>query len=331
MHGKRFVQFPQVNVLHGQAQTRQRFGHGVDRANAHFVRLATGHGKTEETAQGFEATLLGQFFVHQHASACAVRELAGIAGCDQTTGQRRAQTADGLYRGAFAQAFVHAHGHLFGGHAHDLVDHALRDGDGCDFVVEQTRSLRGASLLLAGRAIRVHHVAADLVTLGHLFGGLQHVPVNFGLHLGQGQVLQHVGVGFLLHAGDAFHATSHINSAFTRDDALRRQCNGLQTRRAKSVHGHARDRDGHAGLEGDLAGDVGTRGPFRRGAAHDHIFDFGGINASAGHGVLHRVAAQGGPVGHVECALPAFGQRCAGGRYDNGVGHFESLVWLIER
>ena len=325
LHRKGFVQLPQVNVLHCEAKTRQRFGHCVHRTNAHFVGLATSHSKTEETAQRLQASLLGQLFVHEHASACTVRELAGIACRHQTTGQRRTQATDGFHGGAFAQAFVHAQSHLLGGHAHDLVDHALRDGDGGDFVVEQTGGLRGAGLLLAGRAIRVHHIAADLVALGHLLGGLQHVPVNLGLHLGQCQVLQHVGVGLLLHARDAFHATGHIHLAFARDDALRSQSNGLQARRAKAVDGHARHGNGQTGLEGDLAGDVGTGGAFGGGAAHDHVFDFGGVNACAGHGVLHRVATQGGPVGHVESALPAFGQRGAGGGNDYGVGHDENL------
>ena len=38
-----------------------------------------------------------------------------------------------------------------------------------------------------------------------------------------------------------------------------------------------------------------------------------GIDPGAGDGVLHSVAAQGGAMGHVEGALPALGQRGAGG------------------
>ena len=172
LNRKRFVQFPQVDVVDREAQTCQRFGHGVHRANAHFVRLATGHGKTKESAQRLHAALLSQFFIHQHASACAVRKLAGIASGHQATWQCRAQTADGFDGGAFAQTFVHTHGDLFGGHAHDLVDHALRDGDRGNFVVEQAGSLRSTRFLLTGRTVSVHHIAADLVALGHLFGGL---------------------------------------------------------------------------------------------------------------------------------------------------------------
>jgi hypothetical protein len=42
--------------------------------------------------------------------------------------------------------------------------------------------------------------------------------------------------------------------------------------------------------------------------------DLAGIDTGARHGVLNGMAAQGGAVRHVEGALPAFGQRGAGGR-----------------
>ena len=132
-------------------------------------------------------------------------------------------------------------------------------------------------------------------------------------------------VHFLLHAGDAFHTTGHIHLAFTRDDALGSQGNGLQARRAKAVDGHARYADGQACLECNLAGDVGSGGPFGVGAAHDHIFHQCGVDACALNGVLHGVTTQGGTVGHVESTLPALGQGRAGSRNDDGLGHGEFL------
>jgi len=41
--------------------------------------------------------------------------------------------------------------------------------------------------------------------------------------------------------------------------------------------------------------------------------------------VLYRMATQSGTMGHVECALPAFGKRRASGRNNDGVGHFDYL------
>jgi hypothetical protein len=64
---------------------------------------------------------------------------------------------------------------------------------------------------------------------------------------------------------------------------------------------------------------------FGVGAAHDDVVDLGGVDACALHGVLHRMAAEGGAVGHVEGALPALGEGRAGGGDDDGVGHGEVL------
>ncbi len=90
LHGKGFVQLPQVDVLHREAQLLQHLGHGKHGADAHFIRLAAGHGKAQEAAQGLEAVLAGVLFADDHAGAGAVRELAGIASRDQAAGQRRA-------------------------------------------------------------------------------------------------------------------------------------------------------------------------------------------------------------------------------------------------
>ena len=125
-----------------------------------------------------------------------------------------------------------------------------------------------------------------------------------------------MGIHLLLDAGNALDAAGNINVSLAGDHALRRQCNGLQAGRAKAVDRHARDCDGAAGAQGDLAGDIGAGRAFGRRAAHDHVIDFGGFDAGAGHGVLNGMAAEGCAVRHVESALPAFGQRGAGGGYD---------------
>jgi len=118
---------------------------------------------------------------------------------------------------------------LLGHEAHDFIDDTSRHSDGCNFVIEQTSSLGSACFLLAASTVFVHAITGNFVTLGNLLGGLQHVPVNFGLHFGQRQILQHVLIGFLLNARNAFYTTCHIHLAFTRNDALRSQSDGLQT------------------------------------------------------------------------------------------------------
>jgi hypothetical protein len=102
---------------------------------------------------------------------------------------------------------------------------------------------------------------------------------------------------------------------------MSRQRDRLQTRGAKPVDRHAADRHRQARFERNLPRDVGTGGALRVGAAHDDVFNFSAFNAGTRNRVLHRVAAEGGTVGHVERALPAFGQRGAGGRNNDGSAH----------
>jgi hypothetical protein len=57
------------------------------------------------------------------------------------------------------------------------------------------------------------------------------------------------------------------------------------------------------------------------GAAEDHVLDLGRIDSGASDRVADRVAAELGPVGHVERAAPGLAQGRAGGGYDHCVGH----------
>src|SRR5690606_17412493 len=194
-------------------------------------------------------------------------ELAGVAGRNQTTGQRRPDAADAFLGGALARAFVLAAGDLSRAQAAHRIGHTHGDGDGGDFVVELARGLRSTGLLLAGGAVFVHDVAADAVALGHLLGGLQHAPIDLGLPGEQRRILDHVHVHFLLDTGDALHAAGDEGGAFSGDDALRRQGDGLQARRTETVHRHAADADRATGHQRDLARDVHAGGAFGVGAA----------------------------------------------------------------
>jgi len=56
-----------------------------------------------------------------------------------------------------------------------------------------------------------------------------------------------------------------------------------------------------------------------------HVVDELGIDPGALDGRLDGVAAQRRAVGHVESALPALGERRAGGGDDHCIGHFGLL------
>ena len=256
--------------------------------------------------------MLGHLLVHHDDSTGAVRQLAGVTRRHHTARQSRPQPHDAFIRGASTNTFVIADRDLFAHQAHDLVDHAHGDGDRRDFILEQAFFQGGSRFLLAGRTVLVHGFTTNAVTLGHLFGGLQHGPVHLGLVLVQPRVDQHVLVHFLHGAGNGFHATSHINVALVGNDALRGHGNGLQARGTKTVDGHARDTDRAACAQGDLASDVGASGALGLAAAHDDVVHFGGINTGALNGVFDRMTTHGGAVGHIEGTLPAFGQGRAG-------------------
>ena len=164
-------------------------------------------------------------------------------------------------------------------------------------------------------------ITGDVVALCYRFSGLKHRPINFWLVLIQPGVIHHVHIHFILHARDGFNPTGSINVSFTCNHALRCCRNGLQTRRAKAIDGHARRRYRTAAAQGDLASNVKARCTFRIGAANNHVFYLPSFNPSARYSCLQSVSTQGCTMGHVEGAFPRFGEGRACSRYDDGVGH----------
>ena len=81
----------------------------------------------------------------------------------------------------------------------------------------------------------------------------------------------------------------------------------------------------------DIARDVLAGGAFGQGAAHEDVFDFAGIDAGAGDGVLDGVAAHHRAMGHVEAAAHGFGETGARGRNDDGFSHGKSPMAELEK
>jgi hypothetical protein len=67
--------------------------------------------------------------------------------------------------------------------------------------------------------------------------------------------------------------------------------------------------------------DVATSRALLHGAAHDDVFDFGGVDAGALHGLRERVADQLLALGIVECAAIGLADRRARGRDDDCFTH----------
>src|ERR1700733_3042615 len=82
LHREGLVQFPQIYVVDLETVAFEQARHREHRTDAHLIRLAAGRNKAAEDAERLEATP-GRFLVaHDHGRAGAIRQLAGVAGCD---------------------------------------------------------------------------------------------------------------------------------------------------------------------------------------------------------------------------------------------------------
>ena len=257
LHGEGFVQFPDADIVHLQAKTLQQFRNCVNRADAHFVGLGSGDGHADIAPQRIEALLFGNLGFHQHAGRRAVGQLAGVTGGDGHVGTKhRLERLQSGQLGVGAVAFVLGDGDfLLGDFAGFLVGHIHGGGDGHDFGVEITGSLRSGGALLRLEGIFVHRVAADIIALGNHFGGLQHWHVDIRVH--RDQVAVGGNAHFLgLYEADRILATGGHDVDIVDDDLLGGSSDGHQARRALAVHGHAGCCDRQAGAQNDLTCDV---------------------------------------------------------------------------
>src|SRR5262245_12872393 len=77
LHREGLVQFPQIDVVHLEPEALQELGDGVDRADAHLVRLAARNDQALVDAERLQPAP-GRFGVtHHHRGRRAVAELAG--------------------------------------------------------------------------------------------------------------------------------------------------------------------------------------------------------------------------------------------------------------
>ena len=86
LHGKRFVELPEVDVGDLEARPREQFGHREHGSDTHFVGLAAGDGEPPENPQRLEPAPRRLRGAHHDAGSRAVRELARVARRDHATG-----------------------------------------------------------------------------------------------------------------------------------------------------------------------------------------------------------------------------------------------------
>ena len=300
----------------------EQLGHHDGGADAHFLRLDTGHGKAAEDSQRLEPLFGGQFGAHQHAGGRAVGKLRGIAGGDiAALGDLLAAMMHRLEGrqpfqcrvGAIAFVVIHRDIHQAFG-ARGLVYFLHLDVEGGDLVLEFSGGLRRGGALLAAKRIFIAGGAADIVALGHDLGGFDHAHPQSGLD--RKQMLFGVVVEIdaaQLHQGNGFDTSAHHDIGGFGHDLLCGERDGVEARRAIAVDGDAGGGDRAAGPDQRLARDIVAGGAFGHAAAHDDVFHFARINAGLGDGGLDGMAAHHGAMGLVETAAHRFAHAGAGG------------------
>src|ERR1019366_7437046 len=154
---KRFVEFPQPDVVHLEAVTLQQLGHRVYRPDSHLVGSASRRRHPAIDAERVLSALLGLRAFHQHADRGAVGELARVARGDEITRTLyRRQREQPFQSGAGAVAFVALERDLLvGGLAGLLVIEALGNRGADDLVFATSGLLRGEGSLLTLERILV--------------------------------------------------------------------------------------------------------------------------------------------------------------------------------
>ena len=197
-------------------------------------------------------------------------------------------------------------------------------GDGDDLVVELARFLRGGDALLRLESVFVLLVAADAVTLGDRFGGLEHRHVDRAVHLHQ------FGIGhdahfFGLDERNALLTTGGDHIHPVGDDLLGRRGDAHQAAGTLTVDRHAAGADRAPGTQRDLAGEVAGLRTLLESGAPQHVVDFAGVDSGALDRGLQGIGAERGPLGVVEPALIGAADGGAGGGDDYCVTHCKNL------
>src|SRR5690606_14298811 len=321
---ERLVQLPQVDVVHGQAGALQQPRDGVDRTDAHLVRLAAGHREAAEDAHRLDIPALGDLGVHHHARRGAVGKLAGIAGGDEPLGAtHRLQLGQAFQSGVRAVALVAVDGDfLVADLAGVLVLHHHGGGERHDLLIELAGLLRGGGALLADQGVFVLRLAADVVALGDDVGGLDHRHVQLRLVLHQPFVAAAVHVELVvLHQADGLHAAGNHHRYLLHHDPVGGQGDGLQAGGAEAVDRQAGRGDRQAGADGRQTGHVLALRAFVEGGAEDDVLDLGRINAGTLHGVPDDESGHVDAVGVVERAAVGLAEPGARGGYDDCFRH----------
>ena len=279
--GERLVDLDEVDVVDGHAGAAEGLAAGLDRAEAHDLGVEARDTRRHDAGERGEAELLGLGVAHHDDSSGAIVERAGVAGRDRAAGaEHGVEARELLDGGAGADAVVLAD------------DAAVGQGDGGDLGgPEAVLERLGGELLGAGGEL-VLLLAADLLLLGDVLGGVTHAHVDVGQAdrrgpvalvaglagggAGAGVVELRVGGAVVGHtvdeAADRLDAGSEEDVALAGLDGVAGHADRLERRRAVAVDGDAGDVR-HVGQHRDDAGEVHAGLTGGLAAAQDEVLD----------------------------------------------------------
>ncbi|CAH0324204.1 hypothetical protein SRABI111_05772 [Pseudomonas carnis] len=307
---KGLIEFPQVDIRHLQTLGLEQLGHREHRADAHLVRLATGHGKATEERLGLEPQFQSFSQAHHQGHRRTVGELRGVT-CRHRAilGKHRLQAAEAGQGGVRAVAVVPVYHAIQDLHrASVLVLDLVLDRHRHDFIVEQAISLGLGGALLALQRIKVLVFAADVIAARNDFGGLAHGEVNARHLFLKQRVDQVIGVDALHGQADGLHATGNNDVAAARSDLVGGNGNRLQARRTEAVEGHARRTGAQLREHRHIAPDVIALGAFVGAGTDDAVFHRRRVYTVAGQQRIDTMGRHVIGTGLVELAAKGFGQ-----------------------
>lgn len=236
-HGRKgFVDLVDVHFVLLDVELLQQLGDGSGRSNAHNARRHTRNRGSDELGQNGLAQLNRLAAAHEQHRRSTVRDLARVA-----TGalvpklrERRSDLGQTVYGRPVPDTIVlgHSHGLLL---ASLGILHARRNRD--NLVIEPPLLLRGLGAPKRLRSVHILLRTADVEILADVLGRLSH-----RLHAVRSLlVLQHLVIKRLVEAVAAgrHHLRAYGNTNINRAelDLVRNILDGLEPRRAESVHG----------------------------------------------------------------------------------------------
>ena len=295
MRGKGFVQFPQINVIHGQTIALQQARNGKHRANTHLIRLTASYSKATENAHGLNVVLLGIDAVHHRANRRTVRQLTGITRRDKIALTAHCvQALQALKRRVRAIALITCESDVFlTDFTRFLVLHQHSRVKRHNLIIKLARFLSRCRALLRDQSVFVLRLTAHVIALCYDIRRFYHRHVQLRLVLHQPLIGRMKAVELIvLHQRNRLHATGHHRRHLLGNHPLRRDSDRLQTRTAKTVDrqpggGHRQTRTNGRQTRHVLAlSALVERGP------KNHIFNNRRINTRTSNRVFNNMPSK---------------------------------------